>query len=56
MSDQGPLTVTLAWDDPPGSIMTPSWEGKLIHDLDLAIVSPIGQAHGPWVLAPPPLN
>ena len=56
VSDQGPLTVTLAWDDPPGSIMTPSWEGKLIHDLDLAIVSPLGQAYGPWVLAPPPLK
>ena len=36
--------------------MTPSWESKLVHDLDLAIVSPIGQAYGPWVLAPPPLN
>ncbi len=56
VSNQGPLTVTLAWDDPPGSIITPSWEGKLVHDLDLALVSPIGQAHGPWVLAPPPLK
>lgn len=55
-SDLGPLRVTLAWDDPPGSIITPSWEKKIIHDLDLAVIAPNGQAHGPWVLSPPPLK
>ena len=30
-----PFKVTLACDDPPGSTLTPPWESKLIHDLDL---------------------
>jgi hypothetical protein len=53
---ESPLKVTLVWDDPPGSTLTPPWESKLIHDLDLAVISPEGKAHGPWVLSPPPLN
>ena len=56
VSSMGPLKVTLTWDDAPGSIMTPSWQSKLIHDLDLAVLSPVGEAHGPWVLSPPPLK
>ena len=55
-SGLGPLRITLTWDDPPGSIMTPSWESKLIHDLDLAVISPTEEVHGPWVLSPPPLK
>ena len=56
VTDQGPLKVTLVWDDPPGSLMTPPWEVKLVHDLDLALVDENGKAYGPWVLTPPPLN
>jgi hypothetical protein len=52
----GPLKVTLSWDDPPGTVVTPPWSPKLIHDLDLAVISPSGAAYGPWVLTPPPLK
>ncbi len=41
--------ATLAWDDPPalaGSSAT------LVNDLDLRLIGPGGEAHGPWTLDP----
>ena len=42
------LTVTLAWDDAPG---TPNVEAALVNDLDLLVTGPAGTFH-PWTLDP----
>ncbi len=42
------LTVTLAWDDAPG---TPNVESALVNDLDLLVTGPAGTFH-PWTLDP----
>ncbi len=42
------LTVTLAWDDAPG---TPNVEVALVNDLDLLVTGPAGTFH-PWTLDP----
>ncbi|MCB1741714.1 MAG: S8 family serine peptidase, partial [Gammaproteobacteria bacterium] len=45
----GPLTVTLAWDDPAAA------DGvghALINDLDLMLLAPDGTIHHPWTLNP----
>ena len=49
------VRVTLVWIDPPGS---PNLQGLddrtpvLVHDLDLLVTSPGGDAHYPWSLDP----
>jgi hypothetical protein len=43
------LRVSLAWDDPPGTLVAVK---KLVNDLDLELVAPGGAAHSPWVLDP----
>ena len=53
---EGPLKVTLVWDDIEGSILTPAWENKLVYNLDLQIRDEAGNLYGPWVLKPPPLK
>lgn len=45
----GPLKLTLAWDDVPG---TPNVAGALVNDLDLVVVDPSGVQHHPWTLDP----
>jgi hypothetical protein len=45
----GPLVVTTAWDDVPGTAnIIPS----LINDLDLRVFAPGGERHYPWTLDP----
>ncbi|MBK8913271.1 MAG: S8 family serine peptidase [Phycisphaerales bacterium] len=44
-----PLSVTLAWDDPPG---TPNVSPALVNRLDLLITGPGGSTHHPWTLNP----
>ncbi|MDD5555869.1 MAG: S8 family serine peptidase [bacterium] len=43
------LRASLAWDDPPGTLMAVR---KLVNDLDLELVAPGGAVHRPWVLDP----
>ncbi|QOJ13406.1 MAG: S8 family serine peptidase [Planctomycetia bacterium] len=45
----GPLSVTLAWDDPPG---TPNVSPALVNQLDLLVTGPGGSTHFPWTLNP----
>lgn len=45
----GPLALTLAWDDLPG---TPNVVPSLVNDLDLRVVDPNGMRHHPWTLDP----
>jgi|GEM_PF-3381711 len=62
VSGSGPLKVSLAWDDPPASVLLEQWAPKLIHDLDIAVRGPVNvygesdAVYGPWVLTPPPLH
>ena len=42
-----PLSVTLAWDDPPGE---PGSASPLQNDLDLTVSDPAGKVHLPWLL------
>ncbi|MCX6355734.1 MAG: S8 family serine peptidase [Candidatus Aureabacteria bacterium] len=43
------LKVSIAWDDPAGSLMAIR---KLVNDLDLTLLSPDETVHYPWVLDP----
>jgi subtilisin family serine protease len=43
------LRVSLAWDDPPGSLAAIK---KLVNDLDLRLEAPDGTLYYPWVLDP----
>lgn len=62
VNGEGPLKVSLAWDDPPASLLLEHWAPKVIHDLDLAVRGPVDvygdaeRTYGPWVLTPPPLH
>jgi subtilisin family serine protease len=44
-----PLSVSLAWDDPPASMAAAR---KLVNDLDLEVESPGGTIYKPWILDP----
>ena len=46
------LRVTVAWDDVPGPVMSSDFEPKLVNDLDIVLISPSGEAYGPWILDP----
>jgi hypothetical protein len=50
------VTVTLAWDDPPGSTLRPAGAPKLVNDLDLELHAPDGSVVMPWVVPPLPLG
>jgi len=43
------LKVTLAWDDPPGTI---GCNPCLVNDLDLVLIDPLGRYYYPWKLDP----
>jgi subtilisin family serine protease len=46
-----PIRVTLAWDDPPYTDpYSSSTEPRLLNDLDLILIDPMGQSHYPWKL------
>lgn len=45
----GPLKITLAWDDAPG---TPNVDPALVNDLDLVVISPSQARAYPWTLDP----
>ena len=47
--NEGPLKVTIAWDDPPGM---PNVDPVLVNDLDLRVIDPQGGVHFPWTLDP----
>lgn len=44
-----PISVTLAWDDPPGE---PGAKTALQNDLDLTVTAPTGEPLLPWALSP----
>lgn len=44
------LHFTLAWDDEPGDSSTAATVRKLVNDLDLVLIDPLGTLHYPWVL------
>jgi hypothetical protein len=47
----GPLRVTLAWDDAGGRLPRASLTAPvLVNDLDLVLVDPAGEVHRPWLL------
>jgi subtilisin family serine protease len=48
------LRVTLAWDDPPGEVELNPTDRRLIHDLDIELVSPApaNNVFLPWVVTP----
>jgi hypothetical protein len=50
------LRATLVWDDPAGDPLLAIDKPQLVNDLDLWVESPAGEAHGPWVLDPLPLD
>jgi hypothetical protein len=52
--DATELSVTLAWDDPPADVASATRAPKLVHDLDLRVITPSGALHSPLVLAVPP--
>ena len=45
----GPVRITMAWDDAPGS---PAVVGSLVNDLDLVVIDPNGVRRYPWTLDP----
>jgi hypothetical protein len=45
----GPIKVTIAWDDVPG---TPNVNPALVNDIDVRLVAPGGQVFLPWTLDP----
>jgi hypothetical protein len=50
----GPLTVTLSWTDPRGTVNSNALNNpslKLIHDLDIRVITSTG-THLPWILDP----
>ena len=51
-----PLTITLAWDDAPGSTSLADTEPLLVNDLDMVLVDAAGIARSPWVLDPLPID
>jgi subtilisin family serine protease len=52
-----PIRVTLAWDDPAYTDpYSPSTEPRLLNDLDLILIDPMGQSHYPWKLDQTILN
>jgi subtilisin family serine protease len=48
------LRVTLAWDDPPSDVELNPTDRRLLHDLDLELVSPdpVNNVFLPWVVTP----
>jgi hypothetical protein len=48
------LRVTAAWDDLPGNPAESNTSPKLVNDVDLTLVSPIGATELPFVLEPLP--
>ncbi len=46
------VKVTLAWDDPAANPISALDEIKLINDLDIVLIDPLGERHLPWVLDP----
>jgi hypothetical protein len=48
------LRVSLAWDDLPGNPNAPIESPKLVNDLDLEVIDPLGNLYRPWVLNPLP--
>ncbi|TVQ62509.1 MAG: hypothetical protein EA378_04020 [Phycisphaerales bacterium] len=46
---QNELTITLAWDDAPG---TANVNPSLVNDLDLVVIDPAGNRHYPWTVNP----
>lgn len=47
--------VTICWTDPPGTAASPSLNpttSRLVHDLDLRIISEAGVTYFPWTLNP----
>ncbi len=51
-----PLKITLVWDDPPATKLTPTSTCKLLNDLDLLVTDPNGVEHRPWSLDLPTYN
>jgi hypothetical protein len=49
ISGTGEFRVSLAWDDPPGSLAALK---KLVNDLDLEVQAPDGTTYYPWALDP----
>jgi uncharacterized repeat protein (TIGR01451 family) len=47
---QPELRVTLAWDDPPGTVDDSAVRRALVNDLDLTLKGPNGEIHRPLVL------
>ncbi|MDA1098056.1 MAG: S8 family serine peptidase [Proteobacteria bacterium] len=47
---QAEVRVTLAWDDPSSDPALPLTAPRLINDLDLELVAPVGDLHYPWAL------
>ncbi len=47
---RGSVKVTLAWDDLAGDPADAPSEPKLINDLDVVLVDPLGNKHYPWQL------
>lgn len=45
----GPVRITMAWDDAPGSAAV---VGSLVNDLDLVVIDPNGVRRYPWTLNP----
>jgi len=39
--------ITLVWNDPTATLLAPK---ALLHDLDLSLLDPVGNAYFPWVL------
>lgn len=48
----GPIRVTLCWTDPPGDSTTAhdSRARRLVHDLNLRVIDPLGGIHLPYVM------
>jgi trimeric autotransporter adhesin len=49
------INVTICWTDPAGAANSPALDptaSKLVHDLDLRIISESGEIYYPWVLNP----
>jgi hypothetical protein len=52
----GEIKTTLTWDDEPGSTLTSITTAKLVNDLDLELVAPLGGVVRPWTLDPLPVS
>lgn len=56
LRDTPELSVTLAWDDPPGALITDEEVPRLVNDLDLELIAPDGTPFQPFTVPALPVG